>query len=407
MPQPLRRVLRIARFVILGACIVFGGPLTSGGFWLTSHASVDRTPIKLPWLEPYHQGGIDFATGLYVRTDQDVIEQGGDLPIVLKRTYRTADEMSRAFGVGATHNGEWYLRGDGQRFQWIELILDDGARIRYERTSWGNWFINAMFEHTGTPSVFYRSRVGWTGLQWALRWFDGSVAIFRACGPGGTVCSIKEMRSPDGLKVQYIRDADTQNLRAIRSGAAEVLLDYDGQNRVIRASSTGGAEVKYAYDAGGRLARVTEPGGIVRTYTYDARGAMLTIDEPRWHIENAYDADGRCVHQLTRWPDGRTAAIRVDYEVRDGLVVKASKSWDDGPKTVYHFNKQRYVDFEERDPTGPAPVVIHYRRNVNSNISTGVTVRCYDARGKLRRKADSEYKGASAIDALVATTCTE
>jgi hypothetical protein len=62
--------------------------------------------------------------------------QGGDLPIVLERTYRSEDQVSRAFGVGATHNGEWYLRGDGERFQWAELILDDGGRVRYERTSW-------------------------------------------------------------------------------------------------------------------------------------------------------------------------------------------------------------------------------------------------------------------------------
>ena len=416
MPRRVRRVLRIALFVflggialfvILGAGIIFGGPLSSGAFWLTTQASEDRTPTKLPWLEPYHRGGIDFATGLYVRTDQDLIVQGGDLPIVLQRTYRTNDEVSRAFGVGATHNGEWYLRGDSEGFQWLELILEDGARIRYERTSWGTSYLNAMFEHTGTPSGFYRSRVGWTGLQWALRWYDGSVAIFRSCGPAGTVCSIMEMRSPGGLKVQYIRDAETETLRAIRSGAAEVVLEYDDQQRVIRARSSEGPEVEYAYDAAGRLARVTESGGIVRTYTYDAHGAMLTIDEPRWHIENTYDADGRCVHQVTRFPDGGTTAIRVDYEVRDGMIVKTTKSWNNGPKTVYHFNKQRYVDFEERDPTGPAPVVINYRRNVNSSISTGVTVRCYDAKGKLRRKAESEYEGASAIDALVATTCAE
>ena len=57
-----------------------------------------------------------FLTGLYVRNDQDLIVQGGDLPIVVQRTYRSEDQVSRAFGVGTSHNGEWYLRGDGDAF---------------------------------------------------------------------------------------------------------------------------------------------------------------------------------------------------------------------------------------------------------------------------------------------------
>lgn len=399
-----RAVRAIARFVILAPCVIFAGPVASGAFWLTSRGAEDPPTINPPWLEPYHRGGIDFATGLYVRTDQDVIVQSGDLPIVLQRTYRNRDEMSRAFGVGATHNGEWYLHGDGRRFQWLELIREGGGRIRYERISWGSTFLNALYEHTSTPSAFYGSRVGWTGLNWALRWYDGSVAIFRGCGPGGNaVCSIMEARSPGGRTVQYVRDAEA--LRAIRSGTAEISFEYDGQRRIIRARSSEGPEVTYGYDAGGRLARVTESGGTVRKYTYDERGAMLTIDEPRWQIENSYDADGRAVKQVTRFPDGRTATLQVAYEVRDGSIVTATKSWNGGPKTIYRFNTHHYLESEERDPTGSAPVLINYRRNVASNFSTGVAVRCYDAKGRVRSRAEAEYEGEEAVDELVEKTC--
>jgi hypothetical protein len=110
---------------------------------------------------------------------------------------------------------------------------------------------------------------------------------------------------------------------------------------------------------------------------------------------------------MTRWPDGSTSALRVAYEVRDGSVVKAIKSWDNGPKTVYHFNEQHYLEAEERDAAGTAPVVINYRRNGVSNISTGLTVRCYDANGRLRRKGAGEYDGETATDALVARTCSK
>jgi len=400
-------MLAIALFVIASGGIVFGGPLSSGGLWLTWPAVSDSSsPVDLPWMGAYHKGGIDFATGLYVRTDQDLIVLTGDLPIFVKRTYRSEDQVSRAFGVGATHSGEWYLRGDSERFQWAELILDDGGRVKYERTSWGSSYVNAMFEHTSSPSLFYGSRIGWTGFQWALRWFDGSVAIFRACNDRGTdLCSILEMRSPAGRVVHYVRDRGSQTLRKIRSGAAEVSFDYDDQHRVMRVGDGLRQSVAYEYDDGGRLARVTESSGIVRKYTYNERGAMLTINERRWRIENAFDEGGRCIRNMTHWPDGRTSALDVAYKVIDGSIVEATTAWNNGPKTIYHFSKQHYLESEHRDPTGPAPVFITYNRNESSNISTGVTVRCYGADGRFLKQAEGEYRGDEATDALVLKAC--
>jgi YD repeat-containing protein len=405
MSKYVRRVVILALFLLVSSVLL--GPIVSGGAWLTSRAHAPADPTYLPWLEPYHKGGIDFGTGLYVRNDQDLIVSGGQLPLVLQRTYRTIDPASRAFGVGASHNGEWYLRGDGQRFQWAELVLDDGASIRYMRTTWGRSFVNAMFEHTTTPSEFYMSRVGWTGRQWALRWFDGSIALFRACSPRGSdKCTIVELRSPDGLKVEYVRDPDTQLLRTMRSGQAAISLDYDRNDRIVRARGSDGQEVAYDYDAGGRLVRVTEA-AVVRNYTYDGRGAMLTIDEPRWRIENSYNQDGRCVRQVTRWASGGISVIDVAYRVSGGRVTSAAASWQDGPKTVYHFNRDGYLESKELDPDSPAPVVIAYFRQAESNFSTGVTIRCYDDRKQLLRTLQGESGEEDEIDEMAARTCTE
>ena len=405
MSKYVRRVIIVALFLLVSGTLL--GPIVSGGVWLTSRAQTPADPGHLPWLEPYHRGGIDFGTGLYVRHDQDMIVGGGQLPVVLQRTYRTVDPASRAFGVGTSHNGEWYLRGDGQRFQWAELILDDGAPIRYRRTTWGRSFVNAMFVHTGTPSEFYMSRLGWTGRRWALRWFDGSVALFRACSARGSDrCAIVELRSPDGLKVQYVRDPDTQVLRTMRSGRSEIALEYDRAERIVRARGSDGQEVAYDYDPGGRLVRVTEA-EIVRNYTYDARGAMLTIDEPRWRIENSYDQDGRCVRQVTRWASGGVSAIDVAYKVSDGRVREAAASWQDGSKTVYHFNRDGYLESKQLDPDSPAPVAIAYRRQPESNFSTGVRIGCYDAQKRELRSARLESDDEEAIDEEVARTCKE
>jgi YD repeat-containing protein len=399
-------VLAIALFVIVGGGIVFGGPLASGAFWLTLRAAPPSSPTTLPWLRASHSGAIEFASGLYVRTDDDLIVQGGELPIVVRRTYRSEDEVSRAFGVGASHNGEWYLRGDAEHFQWVQLVLENGAGFRYDRTSRGSSHLNAMFQHTTSQSVFYGSRIGWTGFQWALRWYGGSVAIFRACDDAGADrCAIVELRNPSGHAIHYVRDKGTHTLRKIRSGAAEVSFDYDDEQRVVRVRDSERREIDYAYDEGGRLTRVRESGGTVRQYTYDSRGAMLTIDEPRWHIVNAYDAGGRCVRQVTRWPNGESSTLDVTYTVRNGSIVEASKSWNQGPRTLYRFNDKHYLESEHRDPTGPAPVVIHYGRNAFSGFSIGVTVRCYDAEGRELRKAEAEDEGEEATDKLVWRTC--
>ena len=408
MPKAVRRIVMLAVGLTISGAILIGGPLSSGGLFLTLPAAGDQEPVRLPWLEPYHKGGIDFATGLYVRTDQDLIVRGGDMPIVLQRTYRTEHSVSGAFGLGATHNGEWYLTGDGRRFQWAQLILDDGSPVTYYRISRGSSFFNAMFEHTESPTVFYKSRLGWTGSRWALRWFDGSVAIFRACNPkGNDRCGIVELRSPAGLKVQYIRDRATQTLQRIGSGEAEIEFQYDGHRRVVRARSSQGEDVAYEYDAGGRLARVSESNGVVRRYTYDSRGAMLTIDEPRWHIENTYDADGRCIHQVTRWPSGEKATLDVAYKVGKDGITETTTFWNDGSKTVYHFDDEHYLASKEFDPAGSAPVVVLYRRNAGSTFPSGFSIRCYDAGKRLLRMKDGEYRGEDPTDAMAARTCRE
>ena len=405
----LRKSLLGAGVIAFGSVVV-GGPLSSGGFFLTMPSLFSREPVTLPWLEPYHRGGIDFATGIYVRNDQDMTVRGGDLPVVLQRAYNSKDRQPGAFGVGTSHNGEWYLVGDGQRFQWVQLVMAEGSRIEYGRVTWGTSVWNAMFEHTATPTLFYQSRVGWTGTRWALRWYDGSVAIFRSCSPrGNDRCSIIEIRNPAGLKVEYIRDPTTHGLQTLRSGQAEIALHYDKQNRIVSARGSDGQEIRYDYDQDGRLIRVAESSGVVRRYTYNKRGALSTIDEPRWHIENRYDdANGRCVHQQTRFPDGRTWEIDVAYKIgRNGRTESTTTSESGGLKTVYHFGDDHYGESKEFDPDGPWPVAIVFLRNAGRRFATSVAIRCYDAQKRLLRTMEGDYEGDEETDRMAAKTCHE
>ena len=124
MTVSTRRLLVFALLLATAGATLYACSSASGRLPVAARSASAPAPIKtvIPF-EAYHQGHINLATGLYVRTDQDLIVQG-ELPIIVQRTYRTEDRVSRAFGVGASHNGEWYLRGDGERFLSTERRFD-------------------------------------------------------------------------------------------------------------------------------------------------------------------------------------------------------------------------------------------------------------------------------------------
>ena len=97
---------------------IYGGPLSSAALLLLipSRAKVVDHSIPASY-EPKHKGGVDTSSGLYTREDEDLIVRDS-VPLVLTRTYLSGYHVSTQFGVGGTHPGEWYLIGDGARFQW-------------------------------------------------------------------------------------------------------------------------------------------------------------------------------------------------------------------------------------------------------------------------------------------------
>jgi Domain of unknown function (DUF6531) len=97
---------------------------------------------------------VDLSTGLFVLTKTDLAIAGAP-PLALTRTYRQNDSASRAFGIGTNHPFSPLLYSENA-FLTISLILLDGGRIRYQRTSTGTSFTNAVLEHTETPTRFYR-----------------------------------------------------------------------------------------------------------------------------------------------------------------------------------------------------------------------------------------------------------
>src|SRR5215468_6859952 len=104
------------------------------------------------------------------------------------RVYRPGDANSREFGIGTTHPYAMFL-WSAQQYQQADLILPDGAKIHYVRTSPGTSWTDAVFEHketettSATPTAFYKSVMTWNGHGWDVRLKDGTVYVFGENAP--------------------------------------------------------------------------------------------------------------------------------------------------------------------------------------------------------------------------------
>jgi YD repeat-containing protein len=383
--------LRRLVFALAAVCccltgVVFAGPVWSGAVFMLLPGW--PTPVEHdlpPGYQPIHKGGVDLATGLYIREDEDLVLRGTP-PLILRRTYLSRYRASREFGIGTTHNGEWYLIGDGEHFQWAALILPDGARIRFERTSPGTSLLNAMFEHRSSPTAFENARLGWTGMNWAMRLASGTLHTFRACGQDhASVCSLTETRDWDGHVTEYQRDGSGRLMR-IAAGDRWIAFDYDDRDRITRAHDSTQREVWYDYDPRGRLVRVRGADGAVRRYTYTERDEMATIVDPDILIENSYDEAGRVARQVDRFPGDATPLVwEFVYETRGDKVVATESFRSDGGWRRFRFDPQGYFVAQESRWSGAPDATFTYRRDPTSKAIVGVTVECVDRTGRMGR----------------------
>jgi YD repeat-containing protein len=380
-------VRKIVLLALIGVAVaaIFAGPLVSGALFLLLPTANAAAPIGVgPDYKPRHKGGIDLATGLYTRENEDLVVPGAPA-LILRRTYLSRYRVSKEFGIGATHPGEEYLIGDGERFQWASLILATGSRINFRRVSRGTSEGNAMFVHDETPTEWSGARLGWTGIGWALRKRDGSLSFYRGCGPT-TQCSIVFARDAAGHTIRYSRNAAGSVKRMSTSGGRWIEFEYDDRIRVIRATASTKEEVRYIYDGRGRLERTVGNDGTLRRYTYTDVDELQTIDEPGTAIQNDYE-NGRCVRQVNRFADGDTLNFTFTYELEAERVTRTYTTRSDGHWTQFVWGSGGYAIRETRG-FGPRSAEFTYDRDPHAKRITSLTITCPDRQGRpLRHSA--------------------
>jgi RHS repeat-associated protein len=256
---------------------------------------------------------VSLATGQFTYSKTD-LALPDTIPIEFTRTYMSNDNQSRAFGIGATHSYNIFLVGDGSDsdpYTYQELILPNGARIRFDRISTGTSFSNAVYVHVSSKTPFYGARISYVAnpSSWLLTLKNGATYTFPVYQKFSTNPSCEgpsQISDVNGNTINLTRVAPFSNAATgcelttiTSSNGRSISLTYDTQGRITQAVDNIGRTVLYSYDAAGRLSTVTDAAGGVTTYTYDDQNRMLTIKDPRniVYLTNHYDAAGRVDQQ--------------------------------------------------------------------------------------------------------------
>src|SRR6202040_173627 len=105
------------------------------------------------------------------------------IPLALTRTYDSGDTLARPFGVGMTHPYAMFL-WSALQYQEADLILPEGGKIHFVRTSTGTSWLDAVFVHqetattAATPTPFYKATMTWNGAGWNVTLTNGTVYVF-------------------------------------------------------------------------------------------------------------------------------------------------------------------------------------------------------------------------------------
>ncbi|MCK9385938.1 MAG: DUF6531 domain-containing protein [Nevskia sp.] len=235
---------------------------------------------------------IDLRTGVFTHSWVD-LAIGDITPLTLQRTYRPGDPVSRAFGYGMSSDYGMYLYTTSSPLDWIQLILPDGERIAFNRTSGsgpaGTW------GHNGSRTRWYGAVMTLTST-WNITLTDGSQYRFIANTAINTLSATADRY---GNTLNFIYDPSNR-LSQVRSASGRLInFSYDTSNRITQARDHTGRTVAYVYNSQGTLDTVTYPDGSTEHYTYDGSRRMLSYTDRRGNLflSNSYDAQGRVASQ--------------------------------------------------------------------------------------------------------------
>jgi RHS repeat-associated protein len=346
-----------------------------GCIWIINGGADPRTPLGdlLAVAEP-----VNASTGLFMLDKTDLVVPDV-LPIVLRRNYRSDGSMPAnlgSFGLGTEHDYQMELLGDGQAYQWANVVLGDGRNIHYTRTSPGTGYADAVMEHTATPTRFYKSQLYWSAAigAWELKLTDGTRYQYQLFAGSPKVKAIVD-RVGNQLTITRPYTGEITRITTPNGRWVEFTYSVWIWPKITQARDNAGRTVSYEYNANLTLWRVTDVGGGVTEYTYapypnDSR--ILTIKDARGivFLTNEYDANGRIFRQTqadnTTWQlaytvDGNGKVTQTDVTNPRGFIERIAFNADGWATSITHALGQ------------PEQQTTSYVRQAGTNLVTSMT----------------------------------
>jgi RHS repeat-associated protein len=331
---------------------------------------------------------VDLGTGLFVYNKVD-LELPDVIPLVLKRTYRQNDPISRSFGIGASDPFDIFMVGDNNTFPegytFQDLILADGGRVHFPRispcTGTNGYcdFTNAVYQSTTPGTDFYGAIVRFgscfAGGSWSLTKKDGTVYCFpdSDASNNSRAAAPIAMRDRFGNTLTFTRDSSGNLTQVTSPNGRWMQFTYDANNRIIQAKDIIGRTVNYAYDAGGRLIRVTDANGGIWNYSYDAFNEMTSIQDPKgvFYLTNQYDSAGRVVRQTQA--DNTNFLFSYTTDPITGAITQTDFTDPNGIVTRTAFNAAGYSTSQIAALGRPEQQTTSFGRDPNTNLLTSIT----------------------------------
>jgi YD repeat-containing protein len=238
---------------------------------------------------------VDLASGLFIYKKTDLYLPDV-IPISLTRVYRQGDNVSRPFGIGTTHPYDMFIIGNLNDLSYVELVLPDGERIRFDRTA-GSFWDSSFLQCVTAPGPFYGAKFqssdpgfSFNGLFWLITLRDGTVLKFLQPGNSGTQnyqgVGVVSITDRNGNTLNISRDPSTNQVTSVTSPNGRwIQFTYDTNNppRITQAQDNTGRTVKYSYDAKGHLFQVIDANSGTWTYGWDPThlDQMTSITDPK------------------------------------------------------------------------------------------------------------------------------
>jgi YD repeat-containing protein len=257
---------------------------------------------------------VDPAVGLFVQRKIDFYLDD-QYPLAFARVYTSADDRSRAFGVGAFDSLDVFLVG--QMGSDIDYIGEDGSRVHFVHENPQPGEPSQLYLASPPTAEFTRAVYGNDGI-WRVTSRDGWTYIFpyRPRAQETQVTVLTGFIDPAGHKYEMVRD-DSGDLLSITTPSGKWLhFEHDGAHRIRRIQDSLGRVVQYDYNSSGQLIRVSDSEGRSESYTYNDRNEMLSVVDSTGSplFTNRYTSSGLIASQALA--DGRHFEYGYRFETR-------------------------------------------------------------------------------------------